>query len=302
MRQSPRQAEQTQPTEATEPPETLAPELLQRLADALEDRVEKGALDLPVLADAAQRVMQLALDESTDAQALAEIIERDMALSSHLLRVTNSPLYRGRSPVVSLQHAVSRLGMRQVRGIALAIVCESRVFKVRGYEKELSDLFRHSLATAHFAEELARLKGFDLEEAFLAGLLHDIGRPVLLQTVLDLERQLGFRAPKTTALGVVGTAHARVGAKLVARWELSTRLGEAIRHHHLQTGPVSGTPLFALVSLADEVSHLALQTRPTQESNVRESPRVALLEVTEAELDSLLAARERVSDAVAAIA
>ncbi|HEX7672011.1 MAG TPA: HDOD domain-containing protein, partial [Polyangiaceae bacterium] len=223
---------QTPPrTEPPETPETLAPELLRRLVGALEERVEKGALDLPVLADAAQRVMQLALDESTDAQTLAEIIERDMALSSHLLRVTNSPLYRGRSPIVSLQHAVSRLGMRQVRGIALAIVCESRVFKVHGYEKELRDLFRHSLATAHFAEELARMKGFDLEEAFLAGLLHDIGRPVLLQAIVDLERELSCRAPHSAALSLADAHHESTGAVLVTRWDLPPRLADAVRRH-----------------------------------------------------------------------
>jgi putative nucleotidyltransferase with HDIG domain len=284
-----------------EPTKPLAPELLRQLVDALAERAEQGALDLPVLADAAQRVMQLALEERTDAETLAKIIEQDLALSGHLLRVTNSPLYRGRSPIVSLQHAVSRLGMRQVRGIALAIVCETRIFKVRGFENELRDLFRHSLAAAHFAQEIARVKEFDPEEAFLAGLLHDIGRPVLLQTVVDLQQELGLSAPKATALAVVGTAHARVGARLVARWALPSRLSDAIHHHHLQTGPVSGVPLFAVISLADELAHLALATRPTDESSVRGSPRLAVLRITDPELDHLLGQRAKIEGAVAAM-
>jgi putative nucleotidyltransferase with HDIG domain len=284
---------------SAEPPST---ELPRALTEALARKVDDGSLDLPVLADAAQRVMQMALDEDADSAKFADTIKKDAAMASHLLRVANSPLYRARAAIVSLTQAVSRLGMRQVREIALAIVCESRVFRVRGYEKELQGLFRHSLAVGYYAQEIARAKRWNVEEAFLAGLLHDVGRPVLLQAVVDLERELGIRVSKASALAVVDTAHARAGAHLVKRWELPPRLAEAVLHHHAQTAPVSGAPIYALTGLADELAHLALGSRPDDEATVRESPRLSVVNVYPEELDVLLAAKDRIRTSVEAVA
>jgi putative nucleotidyltransferase with HDIG domain len=278
-----------------------AEQLPGQLAEALGRHVEEGTLDLPVLAEAAQRVMQMALDENVDAAAFADTIKRDSALASHLLRVANSPLYRARAAIVSLQQAVSRLGMRQVREIAMAIVCESRVFRVRGYEKELKEIFRHSLATGYFAQEIARVKRWNVEEAFLGGLLHDIGRPVLLQTVVDLERELGCRAPRLASLDAVSEAHARAGASLVTRWALPAKLAEAVLHHHALVAPGPGAPLFALIGIADGLAHLALGPGESSESALRESPLLAAVNLYPEEFDGLLGTRDKVRSAVEAL-
>jgi putative nucleotidyltransferase with HDIG domain len=280
-----------------------AQELPPALAAALTRHIADGTLDLPVLAEAAQRVMQMALDEDVEAAAFADVIKRDSALASHLLRVANSPLYRARAAIVSLQQAVSRLGMRQVREIAMAIVCESRVFRVRGYEKELKEMFRHSLATGYFAQEIARAKRSNVEEAFLGGLLHDIGRPVLLQTVVDLERELRCRAPRLASLDAVSEAHARVGASLVTRWELPAKLAEAVMHHHRQEVPGAGAPLFALIGIADQLAHLAMDPDPAEasEAALRGSPLLAAVNLYPEELDVFLGTRDKVRAAVEAL-
>src|ERR1700753_1385006 len=109
-----------------EPIPLVPEELPRRIVDALARQIEDDTLDLPVLAGAAQKVMQMALDESVDPVHLADAIRNDTAMAGHLLRVANSPLYRARSAIVSLQQAISRLGMVQVREITLALVSDSR--------------------------------------------------------------------------------------------------------------------------------------------------------------------------------
>jgi putative nucleotidyltransferase with HDIG domain len=276
-------------------------ELPRKVTDALARQIDDDTLDLPVLAGTAQRVMQMALDEDVDPVHLADAIRNDSAMAGNLLRIANSPLYRARSAIVSLQQAISRLGMHQVREIALAIVCESRVFRVRGFEKELTELFRHCLATAHFAQEIARVKRWNVEEAFLGGLMHDIGRPVLLQAVSDLSRELDCRLSKQQALALVTAAHERAGSRLVTRWELPGRISDAVFHHHHHMAEVQGGPLFAVVGLADELAHFALRDGTIEEPALRDSPRLGVLNLYPQEMSALIACGEKVRLAVEAV-
>ena len=284
-----------------EPTPHAAEDLPRRVAEALARQIEEDALDLPVLAGTAQRVMQMALDDEVDPVHLADAIRSDGAMAGNLLRIANSPLYRARSAIVSLQQAISRLGMQQVREIALAIVCESRVFRVRGFEPELTELFRHCLATAHFAQEIARAKRWNVEEAFLAGLLHDIGKPVLLQAVVDLSRELDCRLPKAHALALVTSAHERAGSRLVTRWELPPRVADAVLHHHRHMAHAQGGPLFAVVGLADELAHFALCDGTVDEQMLRDSPRIGTLHLYPEEMTALVACGDKVRRAVEAI-
>src|SRR5689334_1155092 len=176
-----------------------APKLPEPLANTLAERIATGKLELPVLPDAATQIVSQTSNPNCDFKAVAELIKRDQAMATHLLRIANSPLYRPRSQIVSLQHALSRLGTSAVRDIALIISVKTRTFQADGFAKEVRDMFQHSLATAVFGQEIARMRRWNVDEAFLCGLLHDIGRPVLLQTVVDLGKQLRL-APEKAAI------------------------------------------------------------------------------------------------------
>src|SRR5258708_12287382 len=152
----------------------------------LGQRLDAGGLELPLLPEVAAEVVALTASEDSDTGRRAEVSRRDASMTAHGLRLANSPLYRPRSPIVSLQQALSRLGMSQIRQIALTVSCKQRVFRARGYEAEVHRTFRHSFATGLMAQEIAPARGWNAEEAFLPGLLHDVGRPVLLQAASDV--------------------------------------------------------------------------------------------------------------------
>ena len=178
-------------------------------------RMKAGALELPLLPRVAMDVLRMTTSESSSAEELAEVLHRDQSMTAHVLRVVNSPLYRTRSPIDSLPQALNRLGFGMIREIAMVIACKQRVFRARDFGPEVYRSFRHSLGTALFAQEIARAIHVDAEEAFLAGLLHDIGRPVLLQAVADLHAE--SRLVDTPAvMAVVAELHAQVG-ELLAR-------------------------------------------------------------------------------------
>src|SRR5262245_51735897 len=93
------------------------------LHDILERHLEED-LELPILPEAATRIVALCADEKTDAKAIEGVLERDPSLASHVLRVANSSAYAPKTPIVSLQQAVTRLGIGTLRNIVLAVSLE----------------------------------------------------------------------------------------------------------------------------------------------------------------------------------
>jgi putative nucleotidyltransferase with HDIG domain len=209
-------------------------------------------------------VLALASNEDSDSRRLAELLRRDQSMTAHVLRVVNSPLYRSRVPIDSLPQAMNRLGLAKIRQIALVIACKTRVFRAKGFEPEVYKSFRHSLATALYAQEVARALKMNEEDAFLAGLLHDVGRPVLLQAIADLHIDLRMMdAP--AVLAVVAELHTRVGGMLMRKWGLPTRVVEAITFHHDPRACSASNLLPLIVNLADELALCALDANDGNE-------------------------------------
>jgi putative nucleotidyltransferase with HDIG domain len=266
----------------------VSPTLIE-LVRAVDLELSRGNLDMPVLPDVAREVVAATTDGGGDARSLADIIRRDQAMAANLLRLANSPIYRSATPTTSIQHAITRLGESRVRELALLVACHSRIFVVRGYEQVVQRLFQHSLAAALLAQEIARQKRSPLESAFMGGLLHDMGRPILLQKVVDLDVQLRTCATPQQIMAVVDARHAEVGATLAAQWGFAERLCTSVRLHHTEGAPASFTDLH-VVMLADLFAHYALDPHAEgvdAEAFVRSHPSVAALGLTDANMSAL---------------
>ena len=267
----------------------LSRELLQRFAHA--------TVDLPMLSDSVQRVLGAASDEKVDAKALSDLIKRDPALAANVLRVCNSPLYAPPCPIVSLQQAVSRLGTRRIREIALVVSAETRVFSVKGFEHEVRALFRHSIATALFAEDIARVRRLNVEESFMAGLLHDVGIPLALQAIADAKSQAATSvrrdrdAVRRVAIGV----HESAGRALAKAWKLPGVMADAIASHH---GCSQTIVTAQIVALADRLAELALGEDGATEEAVRTHPLLDALNLYPEDVDGLIAKSPRIVELV----
>ena len=158
-------------------------------------------------------------------------------MTAHVMQVAASPMYIGATKISSLQQAIGRLGFSTITQIVLAVASKTRVFAVPGFETELVLAFRHALATALFAQEIARTRRSTVDVAFLAGLFHDFGQPVLLQALVDLHRELGVTPDPADIMPAVDAAHAGVGAKLVQKWAMPEKVAEAVARHHAPNCP-----------------------------------------------------------------
>jgi len=220
----------------------------------LDRRIEEGSLTVPLLPEAAATLLLMTEDEDADLDRLTEVVRSDPTMAAQLLRLANSPLFVSRYPISSLRTALSRLGMFQVRQIALLIVCDTKVFRVRGWEAPIRKLFAHSVLVALFAQEIAKKARMNADEAFLAGLLHDVGIPTLLHALVEIEPRVASFREVDGLLTLLHPRHAEIGARLAAAWAMPPRLIEAIGYHHEPALAKSDGRNAMILHLADELA------------------------------------------------
>jgi putative nucleotidyltransferase with HDIG domain len=280
---------QTMPRQV-EYPRGLAQALTVRAAVA--DRVANGKLDIPLLHDVAYQVLSATSSGDADASKMAELIHRDQALATHVLRIANSAAYLPREPILSLQQAIARLGLTTLRNIVIAVSVRARVFSFGAFEVYAKTLWRHSFATALFARETARRSHVDCEAAFMAGLLHDVGKPVVLKVIADLGEQYVDVLGPTLLRQILEEHHLDVGVRLAENWKLPKTVLHAIAFHHDWDRATESRELVMTVALADSLADsIGKDFMPDEcaKPAPHDHPVLAPLRLMHADLDELLA-------------
>jgi putative nucleotidyltransferase with HDIG domain len=275
--------------------------LPEQIRTALLARIEDRHLELPLLPNIVWEVMELTSSDDVDTRKLSALIHRDQALASHILRVANSPAYMPRMPIVSLQQAVSRLGAATLGEIAFAISIQSRVFDVAGYEHEIRTLWHHAVGTGAYAKEIARLRRSNVEGAFLCGLLHDIGKPVLLQTLVDIQRSFGVTVDPAAVSAVMEACHTQVGHLIATEWGLPPHVTESITYHHDYLVAPMCTEAVMITRLADYLSYHLATPEVFDEESVRHHPILSDLNFYPDDVTALLDERDRVLSVIAGL-
>ena len=195
--------------------------------------------ELSSLPSIALRIIEAAVDEHTDAEDLRQLIERDPALAAHIIRIVNSSFYGVRQEVADLRSAIALLGTKQIRNVAITVFV-SRQFSPSNNKDTLdrNQLWSHSMAVGAVARLLAKtLHVADPEEAYLAGLLHDMGLLIIDQ---HLARHVPrIRTSMQEGLSLHEAVHriltfcpSQLGAYVAWRSKFPSRLVTSIEFHH----------------------------------------------------------------------
>ncbi|MBT0960890.1 HDOD domain-containing protein [Denitromonas iodatirespirans] len=198
-----------------------------------------------------------------DARRIADAIAGDVVLSLRTLKVANSPFYGLSKRITSVHEAIAILGFRSVRLLVLAVGAVGLMQLPPGLRTSLGELLRHSTRCAMLARLLAERTGHSPEEAFTAGLLHDVGKMVLVQATprAGIDASTPHRWVEHSDLPAereaFGTDHAELGMVLLERWQFPDALCESTGKHH--EAPDTLSPLSALVALADGLAHTDLE-------------------------------------------
>ncbi len=194
------------------------------LITLIRQELADGVFTVPLLPHTASEVLASSLEEDSDAQRLADLIEKDQSLATQVLRVVNSPAFRGSAEIVALRQAIARLGMDRMREIALSVSVKGTVFKGGAHEAMLTSVWSQALSAGLWAKEIARRARKNVELAYLAGLLHTIGVPVLVNRAVELDASVTPAALET----LLDTLTMEAGQAVVAAWHLPPIVGECM--------------------------------------------------------------------------
>jgi HD-like signal output (HDOD) protein len=186
----------------------------------VEEHLARGLLTIPSLPTVAVRVVRSGTKNSADAHILAGIIHADRALTDYVLRIASSAAKRPTMPIASLQHAIAWLGLDDVANIAFTLALQGKMLHVEGQHRKARRLWRHSLASALWARQLAHMLARETGVCYLAGLLHNIGRAVVLGAVHDVAEFAGIRLAGNEYDCLIEVFQREVSERVIAAWNL----------------------------------------------------------------------------------
>lgn len=195
--------------------------------------------EISTLPHVAMRLMEVANDPNSSVIDLRQVVENDAALSTRILRCVNSSAYGVREPVTNLQQAISYLGLKRIRNLALT----ASVADLFNHDEVIGaysrpKLWQHLVAVGIGARLVAMRQGMaEFEDAFAAGLLHDIGIVLEDQYMHDAFREVIESLDDATPLVELerqrwGFDHAQLGARVGTSWHLPDRICSSIAYHH----------------------------------------------------------------------
>jgi len=217
--------------------------------------------DLPAMPHVASKVLELSSDPDTSADILQKVIADDQAMTARILKIANSAMYACSRRIKTLSEAIVMLGFNSIRSLVVTSAARN-LYSTGSARMGLKErlLWEHSIGCAFACRLLVQKRKPALqEEAFLAGLMHDIGKLVLnLQLPEEFEEivQIVYNENRDfheTELELLGFDHARVGSLLVNKWKLSPTLEEVIGHHHNPAEMTTDRPLLLFLDLANQI-------------------------------------------------
>jgi putative nucleotidyltransferase with HDIG domain len=230
------------------------------LPQATLDRILSSIQSLPPLPATTGLVLRLTDDPESTISDVAQAISGDQALAASILKLANSAYYGFSRRIGSIQEGIVLLGFAAVRSLTFASAAKGLLGRqLEGYMLEAGELWRHSLGCATAARIIAKRTRYPrAENAFVAGLLHDIGKVVLnlyvheqYVDIVELTKQ--GRSFADAEQQVIGADHCQVGSGVAGLWNLPPDLTAAIADHHQPGHATDYRELVNIVHVADAI-------------------------------------------------
>lgn len=261
------------------------------LTDRIRSIALSGVITLPPLPRIADRLMNMLGDEDRlNAKELADLIHREPAIASALLRTANSAFFGGLMAVDDIGQAIARLGLRRVSSLVTTIVHRGQFESANPLKKiVLEGLWIHSVAVAIGARSLADLMGEEEEETYLAGLFHDIGKLITLKAVDHLAAtRREFEMTAAVLDEALQIEHADLGHRVLSDWRVPPRICRAVLLHHADPAAIDDRMVLR-VQAADAIAmKIGAHTLPDPDLVLEDVPAIEKLNVTEVELLALM--------------
>jgi putative nucleotidyltransferase with HDIG domain len=224
-------------------------------------RILSTVYNVPTVPQIILEVSNLIDDPKTSASILGKMISNDQGLVTKILTIANSPLHGIPRRVATIDFAIVVLGFNQVKNIVVALSMMDTLKVVGNRKFDHKKYWTHSILTAAAAKRIADDLGYQTSgEVFTAGLLHDLGIPIIYK-FFNKEYKAIIEKVNKTNVGfleaekeILGITHQEIGRYLIDKWNLPISIGDVISYHHRPSESENNRELTALVHLADNMT------------------------------------------------
>ncbi|MCP3875323.1 MAG: HDOD domain-containing protein [Desulfobacteraceae bacterium] len=225
--------------------------------DIVENIIKKfyqGKINIPVLPHIIQAVNSLFESDDASIEGLAKIVEKDPVICSKLISIANSPLYKGVDIVDNLNSGLVRLGLKAAHSTILTITNKNIFNSKNNFVKELLEkLWMHSFACACCGKLIAEeLKLKNSETIFLMGIIHDIGKLLLIKAIVDINPDESFK--DDDLLFAIQEIHTTFGGALLKKWKFSNTFIQIAELHHWSNFSAKREKDLLIINLANNLA------------------------------------------------
>ncbi len=232
--------------------------------DSRLEKIIRHIEEIPTLPIVSQRIMEIMANEDTSYHDMVKVVENDQSIALKILKIANSAFYSSLSKVSSLEHAMIKLGMKEVKSIVLGISVHNFFSTKSNGTFDRERFWKHAIVCSQVAKYLAGYYRIGNDDTlFLAGLTHDMGKVVIDQyfhddfveiiDYLDSNNTTFSEAEKA----VIGTTHYQIAAKLLNQWKFPRKVIMSILYHHApwaDEGMEKGSVILYLANIITKLS------------------------------------------------
>jgi len=220
-----------------------------------------GVVRLVSLPEVCIRVNEMMDDPVVNATDIGKVIAQDTSLTARLLKIVNSAFYGFQARIDTVSRAVTVIGLRELRGLVLAASAVESFSKLPNDVLNLVNFWRHSVYCGVVAQLLAqKCNVLHSERLFIAGLLHDIGKLVITNKMINESREV-IKRVETKKIpdydaeqAILGFDHAEVGGELLKEWNMPESLCNAVKYHHRPRAAMEPTIEICIAHIANIIT------------------------------------------------
>ena len=227
-----------------------------KLTEWLDAFLSQPTVELPRLPAVAMEILEISRKPTARIEDIASLLEREPLLAAKVLKLANSALYGAPVAVTTLKQALIRMGLSTVRDVVMEAAYQMTVMRAEGFNDTLEAIRRHSTATAWLSRFIARNTAMEAENAFLIGLLHDVGLSIgligLSEWLKKHKQPVRLRPEHWLA---VKRQHDAIGGKILDSWKLPPALTLVVKNHHQLMVGGYPHPSVAIQMVAEHIAY-----------------------------------------------
>ncbi len=234
--------------------------------------IDSEKLEIPMLPDIVMKIISLSENPDTEMSKYVDLIKSDQAIALKVIKLANSPLYKGLRDVNDLNLAISRIGINELKNLVLMLSLQSKIFKNKEFKDLIEEIWKTSLLTSILSSKLADYYSLSASNSYTIALTHDVGEIIVFNAVRGYEQfyKRKYKVDSFFVKRIAKSYHQEISAFTLAHWNFSKEQIDIVRNHH--TPPIENSNEYHKLLFIAYQTSVILLTFKFNEENIYNFP------------------------------